>query len=76
LSHLREPYVVFTPERLSPAELRDGWWKALESFYSFRSIARRVVGSRRTRRFWINLATNLYYWSKIKTGVHPVYFGY
>jgi radical SAM superfamily enzyme YgiQ (UPF0313 family) len=76
LSHLREPYVVFTPERLTPAELRDGWWKALESFYSFRSIARRVVGSRRTRRFWINLGTNLYYWSKIKAGIHPVYFGY
>jgi hypothetical protein len=23
----------------------------------------------------VNLATNLYYWSKVKRGIHTVYFG-
>jgi len=75
LSHLREPYVVFKHERLQPEEIRDGWWQALREFYSLRSIAKRLFWRRRGGDFWINLATNLYYWSKIQRGIHPVYFG-
>ena len=75
LSHLREPYVVFQPERLTPGQLRDGWWSALEQFYSLRSIFKRNLLRRKFNNFWVNLATNLYYWSKVKRGIHPVYFG-
>ena len=77
LSHLREPYVVYQPERLTPAELRDGWWSALEDFYSLGSIARRVLRHRRGGPVnrWLNLGQNLLYWWKIQHGVHPVYFG-
>ena len=75
LSHLREPYVVFEPDQLTPAELHDGWWNAVEEFYSLRSIFQRVVLRRKPLNFWVNLATNLYYWSKVKRGIHTVYFG-
>lgn len=74
LSHLREPYVVFQPERLTPQQLRDGWWGALERFYSLRSIWQRVALGPR-HNLWIDLATNLLYWWKVKRGIHPVYFG-
>lgn len=75
LSHLREPYVVFEPEQLTAAELHDGWWNAVEEFYSLRSILQRVVLRRKPLNLWVNLATNLYYWSKVKRGIHTVYFG-
>jgi len=75
LNHLREPYVVFKPQQLSPAELHDGWWRAVGEFYSLRSIAKRVVWRRKPLNLWVNLATNLYYWSKVKRGIHTVYFG-
>ena len=74
LSHLREPYVVYRPEQLTPEELRSGWWRALENFYSLSSIARRVVLRRRPVNLAINLGQNLVYWSKVKRGIHPVYF--
>lgn len=74
LSHLREPYVVFRHGRLTPAELRAGWWGAVESFYSLRSIARRLCRSQ-WRNLGVDLATNLYYWSKVRRGIHTVYFG-
>ena len=47
LNHLREPYVVYKPQQLSPPELHDGWWSAVQEFYSLRSILRRVVFRRR-----------------------------
>lgn len=75
LSHLREPYVVYKPEQITPGQLREGWWNAVTDFYSLRSIAKRVVFRRDPVNFWINLATNLYYWSKVKRGIHTVYFG-
>lgn len=75
LAHFREPYVVFEHPQLSSQELREGWWGALERFYSMRSIFKRLVFQRNGNHFWVNLATNLYYWSKIKRGIHPVYFG-
>jgi radical SAM superfamily enzyme YgiQ (UPF0313 family) len=75
LSHLREPYVVYKPERLEPEKLREGWWNAVEEFYSLRSILKRVVFRRRPLNLWVNLGTNLYYWSKVKCGIHTVYFG-
>jgi len=74
LSRLREPYVVFRPEHLSPEELRAGWWRALEEFYSLRSIAKRVLHPGTPNRL-LNLGQNLVYRAKIKRGVHPVYFG-
>jgi radical SAM superfamily enzyme YgiQ (UPF0313 family) len=75
LSHLREPYVVYKPEQMTPAQLHDGWWNAVTEFYSLRSIAKRIVLRRKPVNFWINVATNLYYWSKVKRGIHTVYFG-
>ncbi len=75
LGHLREPYVVYRPRQMTPAELRDGWWSALEDFYSLSSIARRVLFRRRPDNLLANLAQNLLYWSKVRRGVHPVYFG-
>ena len=74
LSRLREPYVVFEPKQLSPAELHDGWWSALESFYSLSSIAKRILLRRKPNNPVVNLAQNLVYWSKVKRGIHPVYF--
>ncbi|UCE21546.1 MAG: B12-binding domain-containing radical SAM protein [Candidatus Aminicenantes bacterium] len=75
LSHFREPYVVYHPEHLAPDELREGWWSALKRFYSLRSIFKRIVMQRKVNHFWVNMATNLSYWLKIKRGIHPVYFG-
>jgi hypothetical protein len=66
---------VFEPEKLTRAELHDGWWNAVEEFYSLRSIFQRVVLRRKPLNLWVNLATNLYYWSKVKRGIHTVYFG-
>jgi radical SAM superfamily enzyme YgiQ (UPF0313 family) len=74
LAHLREPYVVFRPEHMGADELRAGWWRALEEFYSLGSIARRVLHPRTPNKL-INLGQNLVYRAKIKRGVHPVYFG-
>ncbi len=74
LAHLREPYVVFRPEHLSAAELRAGWWRALEEFYSLRSIARRVMRPGVPNKL-LNLGQNLVYRAKVRRGVHPVYFG-
>lgn len=74
LAHLREPYVVFRPEHMGADELRAGWWRALEEFYSLRSIAKRVLHPRTPNRL-LNLGQNLVYRAKIKRGVHPVYFG-
>jgi len=34
-----------------------------------------VVLRRKPLNLWVNLATNLYYWSKVKRGIHTVYFG-
>lgn len=76
LSRLREPYVVYQPDLLTPAQLRDGWWSVLERFYSLSSIAKRIVMRPKPLNFWVNLATNMYYWSKVKRGIHPVYFGF
>lgn len=76
LSHFREPYVVFKPEKLTPGELHDGWLYALQSFYSLRSIFKRVILRPNPLNLWLNLTTNLYFWSKVKRGIHPVYFGY
>jgi radical SAM superfamily enzyme YgiQ (UPF0313 family) len=75
LAHLREPYVVFQPDRLTPQELAEGWWWSVERFYSLRSILKRVVMRRWLRNMWVDLATNLYYWSKMRRGIHTVYFG-
>jgi radical SAM superfamily enzyme YgiQ (UPF0313 family) len=75
LAHLREPYVVYQPKQLSPRALQDGWWSALEDFYSLSSIAKRVVLRKKPNNLLINLAQNLVYWSKVRRGVHPVYFG-
>ena len=75
LSHLREPYVVYQPEKLTPEQLRAGWWSALSDFYSLKSIAKRVVLRKKPVNMTINLGQNLLYWSKIKRGIHPVYFG-
>jgi radical SAM superfamily enzyme YgiQ (UPF0313 family) len=75
LSHLREPYVVYQPEQMTPEQLCEGWWGVVRDFYSLRSIAKRIVFRRGPVNFWINLATNLYYWSKVKRGIHTVYFG-
>jgi len=74
LSHLREPYVVYEPQQLTPAQLHDGWWSALEDFYSLRSIARRIVLRKKPNNLLVNLAQNVVYWSKVRRGVHPVYF--
>lgn len=74
LSRLREPYVVYEPAQMSPAQLHAGWWRALEDFYSLRSIARRIVLRRKPNNLVVNLAQNLVYWSKVRRGVHPVYF--
>ncbi|UCE04633.1 MAG: radical SAM protein [bacterium] len=75
LSYHREPYVVFQPNQLTPQQLQDGWWSAIGRFYSLKSILKRVVLTRKSNNFWINLATNLYYYTKVKRGIHPVYFG-
>jgi radical SAM superfamily enzyme YgiQ (UPF0313 family) len=75
LAHLREPYVVFQPDRLTPEELTQGWWWSVQEFYSLRSIFKRVVMRRWLRNMWVDLATNLYYWSKVRRGIHTVYFG-
>lgn len=74
LSHLREPYVVFQPEQMTPTQLHSGWWSALEDFYSLSSIAKRLLVRRKPNNLVVNLAQNLVYWSKIKRGIHPVYF--
>jgi radical SAM superfamily enzyme YgiQ (UPF0313 family) len=74
LAHFREPYVVFHHPRLTSQQLYDGWWGAVRRFYSLRSIFKRLVLQNHSN-FWVNMAANLYYWSKVKRGIHPVYFG-
>jgi radical SAM superfamily enzyme YgiQ (UPF0313 family) len=74
LAHLREPYVVYHPEQLTPSQLQSGWWSALETFYSLPSIARRVLLRRKPNNLIVNIGQNLLYWSKIRRGIHPVYF--
>ena len=74
LSRLREPYVVFEPHQMTPAELHAGWWRALEEFYSLKSIAKRIVLRRDPNNLFVNLVQNVVYWSKVRRGVHPVYF--
>lgn len=75
MAHFREPYVVFQHPHLTAEELHDGWWGAINRFYSMRSIFKRLV-LQKPDNFWVNMATNLYYWSKVKRGIHPVYFGF
>jgi radical SAM superfamily enzyme YgiQ (UPF0313 family) len=74
ISHLREPYVVFQPDNLTPEQLHSGWWRTVKQFYSLRSIIKRVVASP-NRNFLPDMAINFYYWLKVKRGIHTVYFG-
>jgi hypothetical protein len=55
-------------------QLHAGWWNALESFYSLPSIARRVLLRKKPNNLLVNIGQNLLYWSKIRRGIHPVYF--
>jgi len=75
LSRLREPYVVYKPQRMTPQQLHDGWWSALQRFYSMGSIIKRLTRGRR-HNLATNLVTNLLYQSKVRRGLHPVYFGF
>ena len=43
----KDPFDAKEIEQLTPDQLRDGWWSALESFYSLSSISRRVLRHRR-----------------------------
>ena len=74
LNHYRETYVVFKHPHLSSEDIVNGYWRAMKSFYSLKSIFKRVAkGNFKDKGY--HLASNLYYWAKVKRGIIPVYFG-
>lgn len=73
LAHFREPYTVFRHAHMSGEELHAGWWGALESFYSPRSIAARLLRRGAPNRA-VNVAQNVLFSAKVRSGIHPVYF--
>lgn len=74
LNHYRETYVVFKHPHLSPEQIVEGYWHAMRRFYSWKSILRRV-GRGTFRDKWLHLGMNFNYWSKVRRGIVPVYFG-
>jgi radical SAM superfamily enzyme YgiQ (UPF0313 family) len=74
LSHFRESYVVFKHPTLSADQIQELYWETLRTFYSWKSIFKRIYrGKFRNKAY--HFIANAYYWSKVKQDCIPVYFG-
>lgn len=74
--HQNGTLVTFQPRSFQVEELQDYYWELYQKFYSFKSITRRLLTSdnlkNASNRIIIPLKTNLYFWKRLKNGLHPI----
>jgi len=74
--HQNGTLVTFQPRSFQIEELQDYYWELYQNFYSFQSIIRRLLTSDNLKnpsnRIIIPLKTNLYFWKRLKNGLHPI----
>lgn len=74
--HLNGTKVTFKPKSFRSDELQNYYWELYNEFYSHKSIIRRLftLGNLKSgvNRIVIPLKTNLYFWKRIKNGLHPI----
>jgi hypothetical protein len=67
--------VTFQPKNISTEELINDYWKLYKKFYSYKSIADRILSYSTLKlglkTSLIRLNTNLYYRKRIQSGMHP-----
>lgn len=74
LNHYREPFVVFKHPTMSSQEIIDGYWRAMNRFYSVKSIIKRTWRGTYKNKIY-HFVSNFYYMLKVKRGIIPVYYG-
>jgi radical SAM superfamily enzyme YgiQ (UPF0313 family) len=62
--------VVFEPKNMTRGELEEGFWRAQRRFYSFPSIARRLLPP--NRHTLQSLPSNLFFRWGVNRGIHPL----
>lgn len=64
--------VVFQPKNMTREELLDGFWRAQRKFYSWNSMARRLLPP--NRHTVQSLIPNLFFRRAVNKGIHPLSF--
>ncbi|CAN5912832.1 radical SAM protein [soil metagenome] len=62
---------VFEPKNMTRAELEEGFWRAQRRFYSYGSIARRLMLPPNRHTFQ-SLVPNLFFRRGVNRGIHPL----
>ena len=74
--HQNGTIVTFKPIFFQREELQSYYWELYQKFYSFKSIFRRIFTSNNfkggVKKIVMTLKTNLYFWKRIKHGLHPI----
>lgn len=74
--HLNGTVAAFRPKFFGNEELQKYYWELYKKFYSFKSIIRRLFTSDNlkggTNKILVPIKTNLYFWKRIKNGLHPI----
>jgi len=74
--HQNGTQVTFQPRSFQVEELQDYYWNLNKNFYSYQSIIRRLFTTGNLKSgvngILIPLKTNLYFWKRLKNGLHPI----
>jgi len=74
--HQNGTQVTFQPRSFQVEELQDYYWNLNKNFYSYQSIIRRLFTTGNLKSgvngILIPLKTNLYFWKRLKSGLHPI----
>jgi len=74
--HQNGTRVTFQPRSFQVEELQDYYWELNKNFYSYQSIVRRLFITSNLKSglngIFIPLKTNLYFWKRLKNGLHPI----
>ncbi len=74
--HQNGTVVTFIPKFFRSEELQSYYWELYKEFYSCESIFRRLFTLNNLKggvnKIVMTLKTNLYFWKRIKNGLHPI----